>query len=133
MSEENVDKVRAFYDAVNRRDFDDALRYMDPEIDLYPGVTGVDVSRRYHGHDGVRQFLETITEGFDLTVVPEEMIEAPGDRVLAVEHWYSRGQMKGFEVDLKLTDVYAFRDGLIVRGDGFRDKAEALEAAGLSE
>jgi hypothetical protein len=32
-----------------------------------------------------------------------------------------------------VVDVYTFRDGLVVRIDGFRDKKEALEAAGLSE
>jgi hypothetical protein len=39
----------------------------------------------------------------------------------------------GIEIDTELTDVYAFRDSLIVRVDGFRDKAKALEAVGLSE
>ena len=30
-----------------------------------------------------------------------------------------------------VSDLYTFRDDLIVRVDGFRTKAEALEAAGL--
>ena len=39
----------------------------------------------------------------------------------------------GIEIKASCTDLYGFRDGLIVRGDGFRDKAQALAAAGLSE
>jgi hypothetical protein len=35
------------------------------------------------------------------------------------------------ELELALPNLYTFRDGLIVRIDGFTDKAEALEAAGL--
>jgi hypothetical protein len=50
----------------------------------------------------------------------------------------SRGRFRGraevpYEVDTKIFDLYTFRDGLIVRGDGFLGKAEALQAAGLSE
>jgi hypothetical protein len=33
MSQENVDKARAFIDAYNRRDFDAAVESFDPEID----------------------------------------------------------------------------------------------------
>lgn len=33
MSEENVDKARAFIAAYNRRDFDAAVKSFDPEID----------------------------------------------------------------------------------------------------
>jgi hypothetical protein len=40
---------------------------------------------------------------------------------------------RGVETEIQLTEVYAFRDGLVVSVDGFREKAEALEAAGLSE
>jgi len=37
------------------------------------------------------------------------------------------------EIERELPTLYTFRDGLIVRIDGFTEKAEALEAAGLSE
>jgi ketosteroid isomerase-like protein len=92
----------------------------------------VDVSHRYRGRQGVRQFFETISEGFQVTVELGEMIEAPGDRVLAVERWNNRGR-QGIELGFEVIDVYAFRDGLIVRVDGYRDKAQAFEAAGLRE
>ena len=40
----------------------------------------------------------------------------------------------GIEIDRELPRaIFTFRNGLIVRIDGFTDKAEALEAAGLSE
>jgi hypothetical protein len=59
-------------------------------------------------------------------------IELPDGRILAVENWRVRGR-DGIEIDTELTDLYAFRAGLIVRVDGFRDRAEAFEAAGLRE
>jgi len=39
----------------------------------------------------------------------------------------------GIEIERELPTLYTFRDGLIVRVDGFTDRAEALKAAGLSE
>ena len=40
---------------------------------------------------------------------------------------------EGMETEIVITQLYTFRDGLILRIDGFRSRAEALEAAGLSE
>jgi ketosteroid isomerase-like protein len=37
----------------------------------------------------------------------------------------------GIELELELPNLFTFRDGLIVRIDGFTDKAAAREAAGL--
>ena len=52
--------------------------------------------------------------------------------MLAIERWHARGR-QGIAFDFEITDVYEFRDGLIVRVKGFRDRADALEAVGLSE
>lgn len=45
------------------------------------------------------------------------------------------GQMKGSEarIDMRVAIVYTVRDGLIVRGQEFASREEALEAAGLSD
>jgi len=133
---EGVDKWRAFYEAFNRGNFDDAVQYLHPEVELTPALPPLEGSNlsgnRYRGRDELREFLETISDGWDaLTVALEETVEE-GDRVLAVENWRARGR-DGIEINTRLVDVYTFRDGLVVRIDGFRDKPEALEAAGLSE
>lgn len=109
------------------------MQYAHPEVELRPGLTELDVSPRYRGRHELRQFFETITEAWEsYEVMPEEMLAAPGERVVAVEHWHAVGR-GGLKFDLELTDVFTSRDGLIVRIDGFRDKAEALEAVGLAE
>jgi ketosteroid isomerase-like protein len=107
--------------------------YLHPEVEIHPAVGGeLDFGSTYRGRDGMRQFMETGWRGFDMAVEPEEIVSAPGDRIIATERWQLRAR-DGVEAELQLTDVYAFRDGLIVGIDGFREKAEALEAAGLSE
>jgi ketosteroid isomerase-like protein len=130
---ENSESLRALFDAYNRRDFEAAVQYAHPEVEWHPGLTELDVSPRYRGREELRRFFETITEAWEsYVVVPEETVAAPGDRVLVVERWRAVGR-GGLEFDLQLTDVFTFRDGLIVRIDGFRDKAEALEAVGPAQ
>jgi ketosteroid isomerase-like protein len=130
---ENTESLRALFDAYNRRDFESAVQYVHPEVELRPGLTELDVSPRYLGREELRGFFETITEAWESYVVmPEELLPAPGDRVLAVERWRAVGR-GGLEFELELNDLFTFRDGLIVRIEGFRDRAEALEAAGLTE
>jgi hypothetical protein len=75
--------------------------------------------------------METVTNAWDVYLVePVETTAAPGVRVLVVEHWHARGR-DGIEFDFELIDVYSFRDGLVVRIDGYRDRSEARAGAGL--
>jgi ketosteroid isomerase-like protein len=56
-----------------------------------------------------------------------------GDHVLA-ECWQSgRGKGSGIEVSEGIISVWTLRDGLIVEQRMFRDRAQALDAAGLTE
>jgi ketosteroid isomerase-like protein len=138
MSRENVKLLYRAHDAFNRRDFDALVGLYHPEIELRPGVVAFDVKSSYRGREEIREFFETITayaEEFgweDYAVEPETIIELDDGRVLAVERWHMHSK-DGTELNTQITDLYEFRDNLIVRLDGFRDKAEALEAAGLSE
>jgi ketosteroid isomerase-like protein len=137
MSQANGEIIRRHYEAFNRRDLDTVAQYHHPEVEVYPGAVGPDPETggrgRFRGREEVVQFFANILDLLEvLTVELEEILEAPGDRVLAVERWCVRGRDDS-EVVTEIIGVYAFRDGLIVRCDGFLDKAEALEAAGLSE
>jgi ketosteroid isomerase-like protein len=133
MSRENVETIGLFYEAFNRGDIEAGIQYLHPECELYPALTGPGGRDYYRGREGAREFFELITDAWErMTVEFKETIEAPDGRILAVERWRVCGR-DGIEIDTELTDIYALRDGLIVRGDGFRDKADALEAARLPE
>ena len=132
MSQE-IETLRAFIEAFNRHDFDDAVRYLHPEVEIYPAIGGqLDVSRRYRGRDETRQLLETISEGFENNIEIEDVIEAGEGQVLLVERWSGPGR-QGIDTPVEIGTIYTFRDGLVVRLEGFRDRDEALEAAGLRE
>jgi ketosteroid isomerase-like protein len=132
MSQENVEILRRLHEALNRGDLDNAVQYLHPEVELRPGIVAPDQSSLYRGRDGVQQFFETVYEAFEEQRTDIGEIIEVGDRVLAVEDWRVRGR-DGIELQFEVIDLYTFRDGLIVRADGFVDRSEALEAAGLRE
>ena len=57
----------------------------------------------------------------------------PGDRVVVVLRRRAKGKGSGVMVTDQVIHVYTVRSDKIVRFEGFSDRAEALEAVGLSE
>jgi ketosteroid isomerase-like protein len=64
---------------------------------------------------------------------PDEVLDAPGDKVVVLSHAWGRGRGTGLEVNMELNVVYTLGDGQIARLEGFRTRRDALEAAGLRE
>ena len=132
MSEENVDKARAFIEAYNRRDFDAAVESFDPAIEwILPERQSSDSCQ---GPGAIKRFWEGLDETFEeLRLIPQEYVDA-GDRVATRLRHYGRGKLSGAEIDEELYhQVATFRDGWIVRLEYFGEWSEALEAAGLQE
>jgi uncharacterized protein len=132
MSQENVDKTTDFLAAYNRRDFDAAVRFFDPEVEwVLPEHQSADSCR---GPDEVRRFWEGLDETFDeLRLDPLECVDA-GDRVAVRLSYYALGKGSGVEIQGDLYhQVTTFRDGTMVRIEYFTDWEQALEAAGGRE
>jgi ketosteroid isomerase-like protein len=133
MSQEQLDSLRRLAAAFGRRDFDRAVLGFAEDVELRPAVEGIDIDTLVRGRVELRGFWEQISEAWEtITFELTKVREAPRERVVAFERWHVSGR-DGLELDFELITVYTFRGALIVRIDGFRDKAEALEAAGLAE
>ena len=127
MSQENVAVVRKSMEAYVRGDLDTALTHADPDIVWNPVEEAAT-----HGHDAIRATVERWETDFeDFEATPEEYIDA-GDQVLVTIHWSGRGRGSGLQVDIRTYNVYALRDGKVIRLDEFTERSDALEAAGLS-
>jgi ketosteroid isomerase-like protein len=88
----------------------------------------------YHGHEGVREWMRGLDEAFeDLDYTCEEITDLGQDRVLTVMRVKGRGQFSKLGIDYRFVPVYTLRDGKVVRMDRYRDRTEALEAAGVFE
>jgi uncharacterized protein len=135
MSEENVEIMRWGYEAWNRRDFDQILELADPEIEWtfaegfmpLPGADAV-----YHGHEGVRRFWETFIDPWEQIAIEVEELRDSGDRVVAFIRFRAVAR-DGLTVDAPFAHVITFRESRVIRFEAFDDRAQALEAAGLSE
>ena len=68
----------------------------------------------------------------ELRAEPEHFWET-GDKILVFVHLTGRGRASDAPFDIRIAHLWTLEDGVVVRGEGFGDRAEALEAAGLKE
>jgi ketosteroid isomerase-like protein len=139
MSEENVDRFRDATEAFNRVAAGDAeavsdyLRFIDPDVRFEPQQTAL--QGPYVGHEGVLKWLMDLAETYELGSGHVEYTEVRdfGDQVLAIGTLRSKGRASGIQTGVPVAVVARFRDGRLTHFKDYGDKAEALEAAGLSE
>lgn len=128
MSQENVERVREGFAAHNRGDLDALVELYDPEAVFETLLLGT-----HHGNEAIRLIYEENQRnlsGYD--VVPVELIDV-GERVVAVAQTVGSGPASEIAVDDRFAFVFTFKGDRIVREQAFRNRDEALKAAGLSE
>lgn len=134
MSEENVEIVRRMYarwelgDLDTREFFDEDVEHSRIGSEL-PGING-----DWHGMEGMAVAMASYLDALaDLRLEAERIIDLGGDRVLVLTRQTARGKTSGLPVELELGDLFTLSDGKIVRYDSYWDRADALQAAGISE
>ena len=128
MSQENVEIVREALDAYSRGDYDRVGGFHDPHIVVVTLEDGV-----VYGNDDVLANYERWNEAWEGAETTVEEVIGQGDRVFLAARFQARGQGSGVEIDTRLYEVFTLRDGKVLRIDEYEHRAEALEAAGLSE
>lgn len=130
MSDENVELVRAAYDAVNRRDFEWVSSVVAPGFEYESVRTGA----AHVGVGGIGELIREMDEAFaSYEQTPERIIEAADDTVIALIRLTGTGRGSGVPVEQRHAHVWQLRDGKFVHGKGYLTHAEALEALGLSD
>ena len=133
MSQENVEIVRASWEARNRGDWETVRAHAAPDFELdfssskglSPGV--------YRGFDSVMHIVDEGSEVFDdRRWEADEFIDA-GDAVVVPGRLYTRGRGSGVETVARGVEVYWLANGKVVRWRLCQDRAQALEAVGLGE
>src|SRR5687768_14937545 len=125
--------VRRGYAALNRRDFDLLAVGLDPGVELHSAHVFPDIGAVFHGHEGYRELWRQLIEAFDNARVETEELLDCGDRFLVTVKVTGYGTGSGVSISQRLFHLFSLRRGLVVREDDFQDRAEALEALGLSE
>jgi ketosteroid isomerase-like protein len=131
MSQENVEIVRRLYGTMNDRDVRAATELVHPDAEWIP-------DRRVgqgpiRGRDNVIQFFTDRAEMFDEFRQEPERCWETDDKVLVFVRVTGHGGVSGVGVDIRIGHLWTLRDGVAVRGEGYGNRDEALEAAGLSE
>ena len=144
MSRENVELVESLYPPPDAdicalfRDEDTFTRMLEAlgplltddfeSVGVFPGET-----RIYPGLDGFRKnWLDWLEPWATYRTGIEELIDA-GDRVLLLLRDHGRRKDMDAEVELIGASIATIRDGKLARWEDYTDRAEALEAVGLSE
>jgi len=141
MSEENVEIVRGYIDAVNafmrgELSSEAHVEYFDPQCELvwHDQRTYPDTPQHLRGAPEVIAFAEKFRDDWiDVVQEPLELIEAPDSRVVAFIRQSARGRQSDVPIDIHFFEVWTIREGRVRRLEYFRHRADALEAAGLSE
>jgi ketosteroid isomerase-like protein len=133
MSQENVEIVRRAIAAFIEGDYERLIELSDPQIEYDVSRTSPE-SRVVRGPEEVLAVLEDWVDTWDEHQVELlELIDAGDERVVAVIQ--ERGKLKGSDVWVEHPRgvVYTVRDQRVARYEEHEDRAQALEAAGLSE
>lgn len=134
MSQENLEIVRRIVeDAVQGR-WEESARQLGPDAEWHGTVGGLTEGSVWRGPEQIRELFEQEdAEAWEeRRLEAEEFIDA-GDCVVVLLHEFRRGKGSGVEMETDTAVVYGMRDGRVVRIQGYMDRADALEAAGLSE
>jgi ketosteroid isomerase-like protein len=136
MSQENIEVVRLAYAAMSERDLDALAELTDSEwvFDFSRAIgpqKGV-----YRGREQIAQFGAAIEEAFErFELSPIEFVTGPSGQIAVRHHLKAKGRGSGVELD-RVPDVmllWELRDGKVTRTTLYNSRAEALEAAALSE
>jgi ketosteroid isomerase-like protein len=133
MSQENVELLRRFHAAFNRRDLDALLALHDPEVEVVSLRMKLEGGHPFQGHDGVRSWYASLLDVYPDFASEIEEVRELGEVTIARLRQYGHGRESDAPIELTVWHVTHVRNRKIVWWCAVRMEAEALEAAGLSE
>jgi len=126
MSQENVDIIRRVYAAMSARRAEAVTELADADFEWIPDRRVGEVPIR--GRDNAVAFFSDRASMFGQMNVEVEQLLEQDDRVLAFIRVTGSGAASGAAFDIRIAHLWTLRDGKVVRGEGYGDRADALEA-----
>ena len=133
MSEENVEVVRAMIDAANRGDWEATIKDAAPGF-VWDNSRAIGTDNRVvlTSAEQARDFFKELNEIWESMRIEINETIPTGDHVVVPHTTHIRGR-DGIEAQARTTWLFRICDGKIERVCLYQTRAEALEAAGLSE
>jgi ketosteroid isomerase-like protein len=129
----NVERVEEAFARFNETG-ELAFPWTDPEIELHDRPDVPD-STVWHGIDGVRGFFAKTADAFDPIRWELEELSPAGRHVVVRTRIVATGRTSGMPIEVEEGQLWTFRDGMLVRLQGFPTvddayaKARELDAA----
>jgi len=125
MSQENVNAVRASFEAFGRGDFAAVLETMDPSVE-WIDPESVPWGGAHRGHDAFGEHMQRFAGHFEeFRLEPVEFLDA-GEQVVVLGRFVGRGARGDF--DVPFAQVWDLAGGKAVRVETFTDTASVLQA-----
>ncbi len=132
MSDENVQIIKRMLDEVQERP--EALyEILDEQIEWETAAIDMPFPAGGRGPETVKQFFRSWVGAFEDWGFEAEKVIDVGDAVVVRIHQWGKGKASGVAVENRFWQVWVMREGKVVRATHHSEKAEALEATGLSE
>ena len=132
MPQEDVEAVRRLIETFNRGDWEGALGRCDSQIEWVIAREHPN-TRTLHGVAEVCAYWEEWRETVGRFTFDVVDFKDAGDQVVLLGRMRGQGTASGVEVEVPLAGVATMGGGKVVRYEEYLDRAEALQAAGLSE
>jgi ketosteroid isomerase-like protein len=87
----------------------------------------------YLGIDEIARYTRGFLEPWEHVTIEAEDLTAAGDSVLAAVRQRGTGNTSGAATEMRYFMLWSFRGGKVIRVENFRERNEALEAAGLTQ
>ena len=128
-ADSNVDIARRIMEAFNDDGVEGVLPFYAEDCEVYdPDLPG---NRSYRGKEALRKLLDMMLMGSERAEIRDYELLSAGDRVVALNRTYYRGDGGAPEVEVRDAHTLTFRDGKVVYWRLYIDRAEALADAGL--
>ena len=129
----NVETLQRYYELLNESG-EPPLELFHPQMETHM-FEGSPISGPYYGPEGLEQWCRDTFDVIDSWRLElDEVITGDDpDVIVALQRFVGRMRHTDLPVNFPLPVLVRFRDGLIVRFEGFRHSDEALEAAGLTD
>jgi SnoaL-like domain len=134
MSEETVEVVRRWWGGFNKSGMP-PLSLCDERIEIRM-PPDFPIRGSFHGHQGVRDWVDQIWEAFDnVSIEAEEIIDVThdGETVFMLLRARGTAHHTRIEIDFPWAAIWTIRDAKLLFAQGYLSRREAPEAAGLSQ
>jgi ketosteroid isomerase-like protein len=128
MSREDLEVVKAFFDAYNARDVEAVDRLLHPEAEITTLSTRAGMPD--HWRKGTtKQYFEQLDQAWTNLRAEVQDYRELGDRTVALGVLRGAGMASHVEVDRDFATVFVIRDAQILVLDTYDNWADGLEAA----